>query len=308
MKSNGWNDIGYNFLVDKCGTLFEGRAGGIDKPVYGAHTYGFNTDTSGIAVLGDYNTATTTPVVRESIAKLAAWKLGLYGINPSGTVVMAAGADNGKFTAGQLVTMNRISGHRHRPARQTGRPGHLRGPAARPGGADGYSLRTLWPRHLHRRNPGRAGIDDSPADPVAGKSYPVATGPAGPVRTPRATTLRRFAVRMRCMSCTRINTPPPLRSSLERQEKAAAPAAAQDRRARTRQRPAGLRAARSVRHRVARRAGRVRWGSPAGHRTDAGVREGAAADRHRGVLDGRGELGVAHRATHGRGGGADPRQ
>jgi hypothetical protein len=112
VKSNGWNDIGYNFLVDKCGTLFEGRAGGVDKPVYGAHTYGFNTDTSGIAVLGDYNTATTTPVVRESIAKLAAWKLGLYGINPSGTVVMAAGADNGKFTAGQLVTMNRISGHR----------------------------------------------------------------------------------------------------------------------------------------------------------------------------------------------------
>nr|WTB34319.1 peptidoglycan recognition protein [Streptomyces sp. NBC_00830] len=112
VKSNGWNDIGYNFLVDKCGTLFEGRAGGIDKPVYGAHTYGFNTDTSGIAVLGDYNTVTTTPVVRESIAKLAAWKLGLYGINPSGTVVMAAGADNGKFTAGQLVTMNRISGHR----------------------------------------------------------------------------------------------------------------------------------------------------------------------------------------------------
>ncbi|MEN8654728.1 FG-GAP-like repeat-containing protein [Streptomyces sp. 21So2-11] len=112
VKSNGWNDIGYNFLVDKCGTLFEGRAGGVDKPVYGAHTYGFNTDTSGVAVLGDYNTATTTAVVRESIAKLAAWKLGRYGINPSGTVVMAAGADNGKFTAGQLVTMNRVSGHR----------------------------------------------------------------------------------------------------------------------------------------------------------------------------------------------------
>ncbi|MFI6864531.1 transposase [Streptomyces sp. NPDC050421] len=44
VKSNGWNDIGYNFFVDKCGTLFEGRAGGIDRPVYGAHTYGFNTE------------------------------------------------------------------------------------------------------------------------------------------------------------------------------------------------------------------------------------------------------------------------
>ncbi|MFD5120927.1 FG-GAP-like repeat-containing protein [Streptomyces sp. NPDC058385] len=112
VKSNGWNDIGYNFLVDKCGTIFEGRAGGLEKPVYGAHTYGFNTDTSGVAVLGDFNTATSSPEVRDSIARLAAWKLGLYGINPAGSVVMAAGADNGKFTAGQLVTMNRISGHR----------------------------------------------------------------------------------------------------------------------------------------------------------------------------------------------------
>ncbi|WP_329539846.1 N-acetylmuramoyl-L-alanine amidase [Streptomyces sp. NBC_01358] len=112
VKSNGWNDIGYNFFVDKCGTLFEGRAGGIDRPVYGAHTYGFNTDTSGVAVLGDFNTASTTPAVRDALARLAAWKLGLYGINPAGTIVMAAGADNGKFTLGQKVTMNRISGHR----------------------------------------------------------------------------------------------------------------------------------------------------------------------------------------------------
>lgn len=112
VQSNGWNDIGYNFFVDKCGTLFEGRAGGIDRPVYGAHTYGFNTDTSGVAVLGDFSTVSTTSAVRDAIARLAAWKLGLYGVNPSGTLVMAAGADNGKFTQGQQVTMNRISGHR----------------------------------------------------------------------------------------------------------------------------------------------------------------------------------------------------
>ncbi|MGX1561799.1 peptidoglycan recognition protein family protein [Streptomyces sp. NPDC055506] len=112
VQSNGWNDIGYHFLVDKCGTVFEGRAGGIDKPVLGAHTYGFNTATSSVSVLGDYSTATTNAAVRESVAKVAAWKLGLYGIDPAGTVVLTSGADNGKYQAGQKVTLNRISGHR----------------------------------------------------------------------------------------------------------------------------------------------------------------------------------------------------
>jgi hypothetical protein len=112
VRSNGWNDIGYHFLVDKCGTVFEGRAGGIDKPVLGAHTYGFNTGTSSISVLGDYSKTTANTAVRESVAKVAAWKLGLYGIDPTGTVVLTAGADNGKYKAGQKATLYRISGHR----------------------------------------------------------------------------------------------------------------------------------------------------------------------------------------------------
>ncbi|NEE56010.1 N-acetylmuramoyl-L-alanine amidase, partial [Streptomyces sp. SID8455] len=52
VKSNGWKDLGYNFVVDKCGTIFEGRKGGVDRAVMGAHTYGFNRDTAGIAVMG----------------------------------------------------------------------------------------------------------------------------------------------------------------------------------------------------------------------------------------------------------------
>ncbi|MET9817952.1 MULTISPECIES: N-acetylmuramoyl-L-alanine amidase [unclassified Streptomyces] len=112
VRSNGWNDIGYHFLVDKCGTVFEGRAGGIDKPVLGAHTYGFNAATSSVSVLGDYTTATTNTAVRESVAKVAAWKLGLYGLDPTGTTVLTAGADNGKYKLGQKVTLHRVSGHR----------------------------------------------------------------------------------------------------------------------------------------------------------------------------------------------------
>ena len=43
VKGNGWNDIGYNFLVDKYGQVFEGRYGGVERNVIGAHAEGFNT-------------------------------------------------------------------------------------------------------------------------------------------------------------------------------------------------------------------------------------------------------------------------
>src|SRR5438067_2629809 len=54
MDSNGWNDIGYNFLVDKFGGLWEGRGGGIDRPVVGAHVLGFNSGSTGVALMGDF--------------------------------------------------------------------------------------------------------------------------------------------------------------------------------------------------------------------------------------------------------------
>ena len=51
VEGNGWNDIGYNFLVDKYGQVFEGRYGGMERPVVGAHAMGFNTGSVGVAVL-----------------------------------------------------------------------------------------------------------------------------------------------------------------------------------------------------------------------------------------------------------------
>ncbi|WP_351229420.1 N-acetylmuramoyl-L-alanine amidase [Streptomyces sp. NPDC002133] len=113
LQTNGWNDIGYNFFVDKCGTVFEGRAGGIDRPVLGAHTYGFNSYSSGISLLGDYeNGGTPTPEAKQAIADVAAWKLGLHGVDPEAKVTLTAAADTGVWTKGQAATLNTISGHR----------------------------------------------------------------------------------------------------------------------------------------------------------------------------------------------------
>ncbi|WP_052808549.1 N-acetylmuramoyl-L-alanine amidase [Streptomyces cyaneogriseus] len=113
----GWKDIGYNFLVDKCGTLYEGRKGGVDRAVLAAHAYGFNTETSGIAVLGDYTDVTPAGAVLDSVAKLAAWKLGQYGVSPTGTTTLTAGAAGrnhagATWAKGAKLSFPTIHGHR----------------------------------------------------------------------------------------------------------------------------------------------------------------------------------------------------
>ncbi|MFD9390694.1 N-acetylmuramoyl-L-alanine amidase [Streptomyces sp. NPDC060000] len=110
--NQGWKDIGYNFVVDKCGTIFEGRKGGIDRPVIGAQAEGFNTNTTGIAVIGTYTAEDAPGAAKASLARLAAWKLGQYKVDPLGKVTLTAGKANGKFALGQSAVFNRISGHR----------------------------------------------------------------------------------------------------------------------------------------------------------------------------------------------------
>ncbi|MEW2284668.1 peptidoglycan recognition protein [Streptomyces sp. NPDC047841] len=111
VKSMGWRDIGYNFLVDKCGTLYEGRAGGVAKAVLGAHTLGFNGDSMGIAVIGTYGATEPSSAAVTAVARLTAWKLGLYGVDPSGRTYLTSGGGN-LYPKGKNVRLNVISGHR----------------------------------------------------------------------------------------------------------------------------------------------------------------------------------------------------
>ncbi len=109
-QSQGWRDIGYNFLIDKCGTIYEGRAGGVERAVLGAHTYGFNHNSMGVAVLGTHSSTDAPAKVTNAVAQLSGWKLRAEGRNPAGTWKRVSAG--GKYAKGTVVTMHNISGHR----------------------------------------------------------------------------------------------------------------------------------------------------------------------------------------------------
>lgn len=97
--------------MDKCGNIYEGRAGGVAKPVMGAHTLGFNTNSTGIAVLGTYSSSNPPSAAVKAIARLTAWKLGLHGANPRGSTYLKSGGGN-LYRKGKNVRLKVISGHR----------------------------------------------------------------------------------------------------------------------------------------------------------------------------------------------------
>jgi len=110
-KSLGWNDIGYNFLIDRFGTIYEGRYGGVARGVVGAQVLGFNTGTTGISIIGTYTAQAPSAAAMASLEKLLAWKLSLGSLDPRGTAKMTCGYTQ-KFKAGAVVTLPVIAGHR----------------------------------------------------------------------------------------------------------------------------------------------------------------------------------------------------
>jgi hypothetical protein len=109
--AQGFDDIGYNLVVDRFGTIWEARAGGVDRPVVGGHTAGFNTGSVGVAVLGTFDGAAPGEAALDAVARIIAWKFAQRNVDPNGSVtVISNGGD--LHDRGEAVTLNTIDGHR----------------------------------------------------------------------------------------------------------------------------------------------------------------------------------------------------
>ncbi len=105
-QSNGWDDIGYNFLVAPNGVIFKGRdpqGVGDEDDILGAHFCGKNQNTMGVCMMGDFMKVMPTPAAVFSLNYLLAWKLKKDGIDAFGQTIHPR-------TAGNLL--NNVCGHR----------------------------------------------------------------------------------------------------------------------------------------------------------------------------------------------------
>ncbi len=109
--ANGWDDIGYNFLIDKYGQIFEGRYGGVERTVVGAHAQGFNTGSSGIALIGTYEGNAPSPAARTALTRLLAWRLDVAHVDPLSQFTWRS-SGNPRYPAGREIQLRTISGHR----------------------------------------------------------------------------------------------------------------------------------------------------------------------------------------------------
>lgn len=123
-RTLGWPDIAYNALVDKYGQVFEGRFGGMARPVQGTHTGGFNRNTWAVCMIGEFDGVGPTPVQVRTVGRLLGWRLALDGIDPRGSVALtSAGGPYTRFPQGADVNLPCIFAHRD--VSDTDCPGNL---------------------------------------------------------------------------------------------------------------------------------------------------------------------------------------
>jgi hypothetical protein len=108
--SRDWNDIAYNFIIDKYGRIWEGRAGGIDKGVQGAHTQGFSSYSVGVAFLGTHETSGPSASAEAALVRLLAWKAAIHNVDTLNPNMVVSKGSN-KWPQGTPVTLRPISGH-----------------------------------------------------------------------------------------------------------------------------------------------------------------------------------------------------
>lgn len=194
MDGRGWDDIGYNFVVDRYGGIWEGRAGGSDRPVVGAHASGFNSGSVGVMMLGDFSDAQPTSAAVHSAGTVIGWKLALHDADPSGSVSFTS-AGGPKYAAGATVNLPRVVGHRD--VGLTSCPGHaadhLASVRARASAVYPFVRALLSPEGAVESVVGGSGrvtvsgwaVDRSTAGPASVRTS------AGPVRKTTLTTLSR---------------------------------------------------------------------------------------------------------------------
>ena len=100
-QSRGWSDVGYNFIVDRFGRIWEGRYGGVSRPVVGAHTLSYNDYSFAMSALGNFDTAHPPAAMLRAYGRLFAWKLSLHRVKAADK---SQRVGSGTFRA--------ISGHR----------------------------------------------------------------------------------------------------------------------------------------------------------------------------------------------------
>ncbi len=149
VRVNGWCDIGYNFVIDRFGTIWEARSGGIEQAVIGGHAKGFNTGTAGVAFLGQHHPGASPQATAPSDAasaaleSLASWKLRLHGVDPTGTTWLQNRSSTGpqRLASGRWHLVPTVMGHRDL------------GVTSCPGG-HGYAVAQQLPTRLAANHPG----------------------------------------------------------------------------------------------------------------------------------------------------------
>jgi hypothetical protein len=164
-RTRGWGDIGYNFLVDRFGRIWEGRYGGLDSTVIGAHTGGFNTGTVGVSMIGTFSTTAVPAATVSAVSSVFAWKLARWNLNPYGTATLTStGGGTSRYPRGTVVRKSVLSGHRDF--------GYTDCPGGR-GYAQLGTIRTLAARRIAAGTPRVV----SPAVSPTSVPYGAATGP-----------------------------------------------------------------------------------------------------------------------------------